>query len=291
MNTKSFVFSHRFISFLADLNLPGINRFAVFLSKTLIPRYEKEAFILETIHGVKLLINPSEDKGIEENLYRFGTYEKGILHFIQKNLKPNHVFLDVGANIGLMSCFASKFLKESGKVFAVEANPKTIEILIYNLNLNSCENVSVLPFGLGNKIGKALFFENWEVNRGGASFLNQSSSENNGIEIEISIIDKLFDNQQIDMIKIDVEGFELNVLEGGISTIKKCKPILIIEVSSNREHEIGVKPHEIRDFILNFGFYKIYKLAGTKERISKLIEVKSEHDLPEHDNLICLPNS
>jgi FkbM family methyltransferase len=272
-----------------DLNLPGMNRLAVFLAKNLIPKYEKEAFILETIHGIQLLINPSEDIGIEENLYRFGTYEKGILNFIEKNLKQDQVFLDVGANIGLMSCFASKVLRESGKVLAVEANPKTREILHYNLKLNSCNNVSVFPLGLGNEQGKALFFENWEVNRGGASFLNQSSSENQGIEVEISTIDKLFEDQPIDIIKIDVEGFELNVLQGGIASIEKHKPILIIEVSSNREHEIGVKPQEIRTFIMNLGFYKIYKLAGSKERISKLVEVKSEQDLPEDDNIICLP--
>jgi FkbM family methyltransferase len=168
---------------------------------------------------------------------------------------------------------------------------KRLEILNYNLKLNSCKNVSVFPIGLGKDLGKALFFENWEVNRGGASFLNQSKTEHKGIEVEITTIDKLFGNQHIHIIKIDVEGYELNVLQGGISTIKSCKPILIVEVSSNREHEIGVKPNEIRNFIMNLGFYRIYKLSGSKERISRLVEVKSEQDLPNDDNIICIPFS
>ncbi len=261
---------------------------AVFLSNKLIPIPQEDFFVFETIHSIKLKINPSEDKGIEWNLYRFGTYEKGIINFIQKHLKEGQTFLDIGANIGLLSCVASKKVKDSGKIIAVEANPKTIEILKFNLELNNCKNAAIIPFGLGDVKTKELFYQNTKLYRGGASFLNQGNES--GTEIEIDTIDNLFPNEKLDMVKIDVEGFELKVLEGGVNVFKKNRPIFIIEVSTNREQEVGVTPSEIRQFILDLGNYKLFKFSGTKERISKLIEVKSDKDLPEHDNLICLPN-
>ena len=82
--------------------------------------------------------------------------------------------------------------------------------------------------GLGEKKSSALFYENWDVNRGGASFLKQSDEI--GTEVEIDTIDNLLSEQKIDMVKIDVEGFELNVLKVGINVLKKNHPIFIIEV-------------------------------------------------------------
>ncbi len=288
MLEKSYLRRHKFISKLVDLNLPGLNRFAVFLSKLLIPKAPGEAFVFETIHGIKLIIDPSKDKGIEKCLYEFGSYEKGIINIIKKNLKTGQIFVDIGANIGLMSCYASNIVGENGKVLAFEANSKTSKILEKNCVLNNSKNVEIFTLGLGEKKSSALFYENWDVNRGGASFLKQSDEI--GTEVEIDTIDNLLSEQKIDMVKIDVEGFELNVLKGGINVLKKNHPIFIIEVSSNREKTIGVAPSEIYHFINSIGNYKIFKLAGTKERISKLIEIKTENDLPNHDNLICFPS-
>lgn len=87
---------------------------------------------------------------------------------------------------------------------------------------------------------------------------------------------------------MDVEGFELEVLKGGIELIKEQLPILIIEVSEQRENESGVSPKEIVDFVKTLGDYKFFKQKGTKERKSKLIEILSDSELPEHDNIICI---
>jgi hypothetical protein len=89
------------------------------------------------------------------------------------------------------------------------------------------------------------------------------------------------------MIKIDVEGFEFQVLKGAANTIKICKPILIIEFSVSRDNQYD--PFEMIDFIESFGFYEIFKLSGTKERKSKLIRINSREEFPNHDNVFCIP--
>jgi len=287
---RSFLLRHKLISALRDIDLRGIRRLSVVLPKLLLPAPEKTGkHVLKTIHGVELLIDPSIDKGVELSLFETGTYEKGTIQLLDQLLKPGSTFLDIGANIGLMSSIASKIVGADGKVLAVEANPKTVEILQHNLALNKAENVSIFPFALGSEKGTATLFENWNVNRGGASLLAQE--EQDGVDVPVEKIDDIFEHDKIDLIKIDVEGFELEVLKGGMGVLKEQLPILIIEVSEQREHEAGVTPEEIADFVRSIGNYKLYKQKGTKERKSALIEITSDSELPKHDNVICIPSN
>ncbi len=284
---RSFLLRHKLISGLRDLDIRGIRRLSVLLPKLLLPSAEKAGkHVLKTIHGVKLQIDPSVDKGVELSLFETGTYEKGTIQLLGKFLKPGSTFLDIGANIGLMSSIASKYVGEHGKVLAVEANPKTVELLQHNLALNDCKNVEIFSLALGKEPGKATLYENWNVNRGGASLLAQEESE--GIEVPVETIDDLFKNDRIDVLKIDVEGFELEVLKGGIDVLKKQQPVLIIEVSEQRENIAGVSPKEIADFVRTLGNYKLYKQKGTKERRSALVEITSDEELPKHDNIVCV---
>jgi FkbM family methyltransferase len=186
-----------------------------------------------------------------------------------------------------MSVIASRLVGEKGRVLAVEANLKTVDILHQNTALNHCQNIDVYPVALGSENGTATLYENWEVNRGGASLLSQDNSE--GTEVPLWKLDELFGDLTIDLIKMDVEGFELEVLKGGINLLKACLPVLIIEVSEQREQEKGVSPKEIADFVKTIGNYQLFKQKGTKERRSKLIPILTDADLPQHDNLVCVP--
>ena len=91
----------------------------------------------------------------------------------------------------------------------------------------------------------------------------------------------LFGDLTIDLIKMDVEGFELEVLKGAMNVLKAIAwPVLIIEVSEQREQEKGVSPKEIADFVKTIGNYQLFKQKGTKERRSKLIPILTDADLP-----------
>lgn len=285
---RSFLLRHRLISMLRDLNVRGIRRISVELPKLLLPKPEKVGkHILRTLHKVDLIIDPSIDKGVELSLFETGTYEKGTIQLMDDFLKPGSVFVDIGANIGLMSAIASQMVGETGKVIAVEANPKTLELLNQNLELNHCKNVEVIPDALGSEAGSALFYENWQVNRGGASLLSQGDEQ--GVEVRVRTLDEVLSGQRVDLIKIDVEGFELEVLKGGLQTLNASRPVLIVEVSDERISEKGVSPVEIADFITGLGAYQLFKQKGTKERRSKLIPISGHNDLPKHDNIIAIP--
>jgi FkbM family methyltransferase len=287
---RSFLFRHKIISSLRDWDVKGIRRLSIALPQLLLPEPSKVGkHVLKTIHGVKLLIDPSKDQGVELSLFQTGTYEKGTIQLLHKYLHSGSSFLDIGANIGLMTVIASKCIGEAGIVYAVEANPNTVSILQTNIELNQCKNIELLPIALSDSQGTALLFENWEVNRGGASLISQGSEEK-GMEVKMERLDDLFQEETpIDLVKIDVEGFEPQVIRGGMSWFKKQLPIFIIEVSEKREKEVGPSPLEVMELVQTIGNYKFYKQKGTKERRGKLIEITTPKELPTHDNIICIP--
>ena len=260
---------------------------SVLLPKLLLPSSESVGkHILSTLHGFKLIIDPSIDSGVELSLYETGTYEKGILDFIEKNFSENGVLLDVGANIGLMSIYtASKF--PLAKVLAYEAHPDTYQILKDNIALNHLSNIATYQVAAGAHVGSVQIFDNWSVNRGGAS-IKYGDPGSSGTNVDMVVLDEELEVEPT-MIKIDVEGAELDVLKGLKNSIEKSHPVLIVEVSKDRSKEGEVE--EIYKFIKDFKQYSIYKLAGGKERVSRLIPVENMDDLPEHDNIICIASA
>jgi FkbM family methyltransferase len=281
---RSFYFRHLLISFLRDIDVKGFRKLSILAPKFLIPNAGKIGnYILKTINGYHLLIDPKNDSGVERSLHETGTYEKGMLHFLDQHLKNGDVFIDVGANIGLLSLHAAKSVGNNGNVLAFEAHPETVKILETNKALNQNDNIQIYPFALGSEKEKALIFDDSESNRGGASMVRSFS--NSGIEVNVERLDDILVTSIIPkIIKIDVEGFELNVLKGAKRTIQEAKPILLIEASDIKE-----KNEEIIAFLMQIHPYKICKFSKGKERKSKWIEIKKFEEIPLHDNLIFLP--
>lgn len=189
--------------------MKGIRKLSVLLPKILLkdPKNSGE-YILKTNHGFLVSINPAIDNGVELSLHETGTYEKGILHFLKSELELGDCFVDVGANIGLMSLFASNCVGENGKVLAFEAQPKTAEILRKNIQLNEYQNIEVFDFALGSNAGKSKIYDNWQINRGGASLVVKNE-DSIFYEIDVKCFDDVLPKDLIPkVIKIDVEGFE-----------------------------------------------------------------------------------
>ena len=156
--------------------------------------------------------------------------------------------------------------------------------------MNQLKNIVVGDFALGSVDGKTKIFENWQVNRGGASLLVKSE-QSASFEIDIFCLDSVFPKEfHPKVIKIDVEGFEMEVLKGAKNLIQSVKPILIIEFSEKREN-MHASASEMAEFIRSLGKYRFFKLKGGKERKSKLVEIISVEEFPEHDNVICIEST
>ena len=162
-------------------------------------------------------------------------YEWGVKKFVYKHIKDYDVFLDIGANIGTYSIlFSGKGL--SG--FAFEPIKSNFEALKKNLELNNLsEKVRLFPIGLGSHEYRANF--TFDPVNTGASHLTDDHIDAEIIEnpefedTDIKTLDSLIETMNIGtekriIIKIDVEGMELEVLEGAATFLKKYPNILII---------------------------------------------------------------
>lgn len=156
-------------------------------------------------------------------------YEDDLLFFITSVFRggvqlKNQVVLDIGANIGNHSIY---FAKECGaeQIIAFEPVRKTFDILKKNIEINDLEKkVRLYNCGVGEIHSSASVVEYNLNNIGGTTLQN---SENGNIEI-YSIGELNFD-EEIALIKIDVEGYEEQVVRGALQLIKRCKPTMMIE--------------------------------------------------------------
>ena len=149
---------------------------------------------------------------MEKPLFLYGTYEAGTLNVIKKCLSKNDVFVDVGANIGLMSIFASNIAGYNGIVYSFEPEPETFMILKKNIKINKINNIRAYNIGLGERQYKSLIFTNPYAGRGSASLIESSKQKNSKkYEVYIEKLDEFIlrhNIKNIRMLKVDVEGWE-----------------------------------------------------------------------------------
>lgn len=168
------------------------------------------------------------------------------------------VFLDIGSHIGKYAIKVGNELNNSGKVIAIELMPDNYKILKLNIGLNHLGNVIPLNLGCDSEDGeKNIYGSSNNHSTVSYSLLNSDESKFFGI-IPVKRIDTIVSEQKLDrldLIKIDVEGAELSVLNGGLKSFKKFKPRIIIE--TDRE-KIG----KIKDLLKPLG-YEISEIDGT----------------------------
>jgi FkbM family methyltransferase len=258
------------------------------LAKVTMP-LPKNPIWIKTSFGFHVKVDPFLDKGVERNLFYFGTYEPGTINIMKSLLKPGDTFVDVGANIGLMTMRAAEIVGTNGKVYAFEPNPKTNEILRENVDRNNLKNVQIESYALGSEIKEAIIYDRWDANRGAASLIKPEIETTSTSILQTTFDDYFKDSERISVVKIDVEGFELEVLNGAKNALNKIEaPILIIECSSTRENTFGDSIKPLYDFISSLNGYKVFKLAQGKKAVSKLSAIDRFEDWPKHDNIFCM---
>lgn len=159
----------------------------------------------------------------------------------RKYVPEGGTVIDAGANIGDHAITYSKWVGNEGRVFAFEPNPDAFECLVENVPLN----VIPLRYGLGSKRATASICKNENV---GASFLHGDSGG-----IIINTLDS-FNFSGVDFIKIDVEGYETQVILGALKTIEESRPAMLVEVNSGALLRAGSSSLQLSSLIGRLGY-------------------------------------
>lgn len=168
-------------------------------------------------------------------------YEMDFLQYMQNHyLQDGMTFLDCGANIGNHTLFFA-CIANAKNVVSFEGNPKTFKLLEKNIALNTLENrVKIYNCVLGEHKGHAKIAHEEPANIGATSFCEDASGDT-----EMICIDDLEWKQKIDFVKMDVEGFEYNVLKGMKKLLQRDRPILWIEIFPEKYRNVTALLNEL----------------------------------------------
>jgi FkbM family methyltransferase len=273
------------LDFTRNWKLPGKER----LSNLLKPSNKLKASIKEGIVWLSdedIAIYTSADNYIEWTILSTGTYEDEINKLIRISLKQGGNALDIGGNIGLQSIRMSQCAGRDGKVYAFEPLVYLQEKFTRNILLNKAFNVTLLPYALSNQESEADFTVNKNSWNQGTFSLNNNNNE--GVDkqwVFIKVADNLPEIQNLnslDLVKIDVEGFEYQVLLGLTETLKKHKARIIFEYDRNYWLNNGQKIADCWSFLKSLG-YIMYQITPVG------CELLSGAENVEDGNLFCIP--
>ncbi len=186
-------------------------------------------------------------------------FDQNSLPFILPHLKPGDFVIDAGANIGAYSWAFLNKVGPSGKVLCYEPNPIAYDCLYRNLgNKPGC---FPMPFFLSNKQAEYQI-----VNENKNFGMAYGKKSDNGILSKS--IDEL-NLEKLNFLKIDVEGMELEVLQGGIETISKHSPVMFIEINETTLERNNSSKEKIFKFLdkLKYSYKNIYPgqpMTGTQ---------------------------
>ena len=196
---------------------------------------------------------------VVDHLLYFGISDSDYTSILPQ-IKAASVILDIGGNIGTTALYFAS-INQKCRILSFEPHPDTFKRAKENLGLNNFKNVEVINIGLGERKEKLKLYEVNQYNPG----MNRVLTGERNFPYKEIFIEKLDDFlvekgiSRVDIMKIDVEGFELSVLKGGNKIIRLSKPILFIELDDDNLKENGVDVKMLIQWLQDTGYKNIYR--------------------------------
>jgi FkbM family methyltransferase len=196
-------------------------------------------------------------------LYVLGAFEPNEFVFLRSALEPGMVVLDGGANEGLFSLYAARRVGSSGAVLAVEPSTREFERLEANVALNRLDNVRAFKLALGSRVGEARLAVARSRHAGmnaidagdpGGGLADWAASRET---VDLETIDELVARsglERLDLVKLDVEGSEVDALDGARATIERFQPTILLEAEEARLASQGRSKQDLVQALGELGY-------------------------------------
>jgi FkbM family methyltransferase len=212
---------------------------------------------------------------LSEQLWLDPASREEALEFFRAYLKPGDRVVDVGANIGDTVLTSALRVGTQGHVVGVEAHPRTFGFLQDNLRLNRVANTTAIHSAVGESSGTIRFSDDRrdDMNRVGGG----------NLEIPVQRLDRLVsDDLPVNLLKVDVEGYEKFVFEGATKLLKQTDCVFF-EVSSLHFARFGYTTRDLLELLLAAGF-QLFRIA----ELAILSEITLDFDTARHEDLVAL---
>lgn len=215
--------------------------------------------LIELHEGTPFIVD-TKSCDISVPLILHGAWEPWIEPHVLSRLTPGAVFVDAGANMGYYSILCARAVGGEGRVFSFEPNPRLHRILRENMQINGLSQATAYNCALAARGGrKTLWVQPGEA--GGGFLTNDPNADNTGtghqpVEVEVRRLDDVLPAEiAVDVLKVDVEGFEPEVVAGALAVIRRSPRLsLVIEVSPSGWRGQGTDPAAFLDSLAAMGF-------------------------------------
>jgi FkbM family methyltransferase len=229
-------------------------RFAAHVANVLVPSPRRR--IIKTGMGTRMYLDPLTHLG--RKIVRKGVYERETCDVLRTALRPGDVFADVGAHEGVFSVFGGMLVGSAGMVLAVEPQRELRDLIEINLRLNDIQNWRLFTCALGPPgQTEAHIFLYSSMNSGMASMVKQYKSSVASVKTAIRSLDDLMLEAKvdhIDLMKVDVEGYEGAVVEGLLPAIRSGRiKNLLLDYHNRLLEEENQNPESIHDQLVKAG--------------------------------------
>jgi FkbM family methyltransferase len=222
--------------------------------------WRSHAFVAKTVFDATIQGNQADI--VQKYIYYFGIWEPALTSWMQARFRPGDGFIDVGANVGYFSLLASRLVGPSGKVVAIEASPVTFERLRAHLDSNGATNVRAVNVAVADQVGRIPIYQG-PAHNSGTTTVVEHLAESTGCrfvaEVDAKPLGMLLRPDEIAcarVIKIDVEGFEWNVVQGMRDVLRRGRADLeiVMEVSPSGLAALGRTPADLLNLFTEAGF-------------------------------------
>jgi FkbM family methyltransferase len=214
--------------------------------------------LLRWFADLRVMIWPGNESS--RTLFLTGTFEPNELVWVSQVLAKGMTFIDVGANMGVYSMFASRLVGNSGTVVALEPSTRDFQRLAFHVGLNNLERVRCFHVAASDDNGQAPLKVATNQHSGHNTFgafawpnIELAAEE----IVQTRRLDALVSEQRlerVDLVKIDVEGHELRALKGAVETLARFRPRILIEVFNDALRAQGTTAAEILAFLREKGY-------------------------------------
>jgi FkbM family methyltransferase len=234
----------------------GSNRFLV--ARNELWSSLKRPVLMRWLGDLLVMIWPGNE--LSRVLFLTGNFEPNELTWMSQTLAEGMTMIDIGAHMGMYTMTASKLVGESGVVVALEPSTREFQRLTFHVTLNELRNVRCFQLAASSASGEAMLKIASEWNSGHntfGEFFNPEVEMTREERVPTQTVDALVAGQgleRIDVIKIDVEGHELQVLAGAVETLTRFRPRVLIEVFAETLCRQGASVEAVLGFLTGHGY-------------------------------------
>lgn len=245
---------------------------------------------IETVYCGNVRFVARLNDHIESQIFWQGVQEgdRGEFALLLRELRPDSVLFDIGANVGVVTLAAAS-RSPLGIIHSFEPWPLHLERLSANILLNGFRNIHVNAFALGKKKHTGVLHVIDPVNTGMATLYPGDSSVRDQPNAQSRITCRVLDDYvretsvtRVDMIKIDVEGAELEVLQGGQNTLERFRPKIFMELNLDLLARAGASAVAVFELLRSYG-YSIARIGHDAE----LVPLEGPENLVINQNVYC----